>query len=68
MVQYCRKCGKQLDDNVKFYDAYGFELDGEIPKENRSVPVQTKTDKSAFLSKLPLVLAIISTIYVLLKD
>lgn len=41
MVQYCRKCGKQLDDNVKFCDAWGFELDGELPKENRSVPVQT---------------------------
>ena len=62
MVQYCRKCGKQLDDNVKFCDACGFELDGELPKENRSVPIQTKTYKSAFLSKLPLVLAIISTI------
>ena len=49
MVQYCRKCGKQLDDNVKFCDACGFELDGELPKEIDQFQFKQKPIKVHFL-------------------
>ncbi len=69
MVQYCRKCGHELEDDAEFCDSCGFKLNEnpieEKPKvikvsENKQSDV--KNDKSEFINKLPLILAIIAIV------
>ncbi|WP_295611876.1 zinc ribbon domain-containing protein [uncultured Methanobrevibacter sp.] len=75
MVQYCRKCGKELEDDAEFCDSCGFELNSNPineeteetkkssenkPTENK--PSEVKNDKNEFINKLPLILAAIAII------
>ena len=68
MVQYCRKCGKELDDDAEFCDGCGFNLNNhpteskqeESKKEIKTI--QSKNDKKELVTKLPLILAIIGII------
>ncbi|WP_296881321.1 zinc-ribbon domain-containing protein [uncultured Methanobrevibacter sp.] len=71
MVQYCRKCGKELDDDAEFCDSCGFDLNtnptneenkSEISQSNENKSVETKNDKNEFKNKLPLILAIIAIV------
>ncbi len=56
MVQYCRKCGKELDDDAEFCDSCGYNL-------NETPQTQMKdSNNNAFVTKLPLILAIIGII------
>lgn len=66
MSQYCRKCGKELDDDAEFCDSCGFNLD-ESPinskienKVNENKQITGQNDEKEFITKLPLILAIIS--------
>lgn len=59
MVQYCRKCGKELDDDAEFCDGCGFQLN-ETPAE--TVESKNPTKNTEFLTKLPLILSIIGII------
>lgn len=66
MVQYCRKCGKELDDDAEFCDSCGFNLnanptDKKTKTEIKNKP-ETQNDKTEFVTKLPLILAIIGII------
>ena len=69
MVQYCRKCGKELEDDAEFCDSCGFSLD-DNPLANDSEEKSTKqpdnkpikTTNNEFVKKLPLILAIIAII------
>ena len=61
MVQYCRKCGKELDDKAEFCDECGFRLD-ENPNNNKQITNQSSANKNEFATKLPLILAIIGII------
>lgn len=49
MVQYCKKCGKELDDDAEFCDKCGFEI-------------TKKSNKTDFTKKLPIILAIIAVV------
>ena len=69
MVQYCRKCGQELDDDAEFCDSCGFNLNDNPTEEKPKVikvsenkPTEVKNDKSEFINKLPLILAIIAII------
>jgi len=68
MVQFCRKCGHELDDDAEFCDSCGFNLNNDPTQETNVVescedkPTEVKNDKSEFLTKLPLILAIIAII------
>lgn len=64
MVQYCRKCGKELEDEAEFCDSCGFNLNiNPVQKEtSETKPSNVKTDKTEFINKLPLILAIIALI------
>ena len=70
MVQYCRKCGKELDDDAEFCEDCGFSLDENPSKEKAKNKIITHKDnkpvetnnKNEFINKLPLILAIISII------
>lgn len=57
MVQYCRKCGQELDDDAEFCVSCGFKLN-DTPIENTVKP----KGNSEFVTKLPLILAIIAII------
>ncbi|MBQ9160323.1 MAG: zinc ribbon domain-containing protein [Methanobrevibacter sp.] len=57
MVQYCRKCGQELDDDAEFCVSCGYKLN-ETPTQNT---VKSKGN-SEFVTKLPLILAIIAII------
>lgn len=61
MVQYCRKCGEKLDDDAEFCDSCGFKLN-ESPIEKKESKNQTQHEKIEFVTRLPLILAIISII------
>ena len=50
MVQYCRKCGKELEDDAEFCDGCGFKLNENTQKT------------SNVTSKLPLILAVIAMV------
>ena len=58
MVQYCRKCGKELDDNAEFCDECGFQLN-ETPQ---NIVKRDSANKNEFTTKLPLILVIIGII------
>ena len=60
MVQYCRKCGKELADDAEFCDGCGFNLN-ENPT-NKQNQTSVTSDKNEFVTKLPLILAIIGII------
>lgn len=60
MVQYCRKCGKELDDDAEFCDDCGFALN-ENPKTEKQSPEQTN-NKNEFVNKLPLILAAVGIV------
>ena len=70
MVQYCRKCGAELDDDSKFCAECGFLLDDDPTKEKTENNVKSITedqsietdDKNKFLKKLPLIVAAIAVI------
>lgn len=64
MVQYCRKCGTELDDDDEFCNACGFKLNSDLKNESHKNQVVEKTSesKSEFLTKLPLILAIIGIV------
>ena len=70
MVQYCRKCGAELDDDSKFCAECGFLLDDDPTKEKTENKLNTITDnktietddKNKFITKLPLIVAAIAII------
>lgn len=69
MVQYCRKCGQELDDDAEFCDSCGFNLNDNPTKEKpKVIKVSEKNlsdgenEKSEFIFKLPLILAIIAIV------
>ena len=68
MVQYCRKCDHELDDEAEFCDSCGFNLNDNPTDEKQNVikvsenKPEVKTDKSEFINKLPLILAIIAIV------
>ncbi|WP_298521969.1 zinc-ribbon domain-containing protein [uncultured Methanobrevibacter sp.] len=68
MVQYCRKCGQELDDDAEFCDSCGFNLntdptqESNVVKTSESKPTEAKNNKNEFISKLPLILAIIGIV------
>lgn len=70
MVQYCRKCGAELDDDSKFCEECGFSLDDDPTKEKTESKVKSisdnktieKDNKNKFITKLPLILAAIAII------
>ena len=67
MVQYCRKCGKELDDYAEFCDSCGFNLNSNLNNNQTKETEPTNTpmiqnDKKDFITKLPLILAIIGII------
>lgn len=70
MVQYCRKCGAELDDDSKFCEECGFSLDDDPTKEKTERKVNAISDnktiekdsKNKFITKLPLILAAIAII------
>jgi len=69
MVQYCRKCGKKLEDDAEFCDSCGFSLNDDPTKKKSNNEQKTiennpknKNSKNDFLTKLPLILAIIAIV------
>lgn len=68
MVQYCRKCGAELEDDAEFCDSCGFKLDNNpIENKQNSLPQKTTENKpveskNEFITKLPLILAIIAIV------
>ncbi len=61
MVQYCRKCGKELDDDAEFCESCGFKLNENLNNNNKVVK-DNSTNKNELTTKLPLILAIIGII------
>ena len=60
MVQYCRKCGKELADDAEFCEDCGFQLN-----ENPNTQQDVKYDdgnKKEFVTKLPLILAVVGIV------
>ena len=67
MVQYCRKCGKELEDDAEFCDKCGFSLNDDPTKnsgEDKPITtnIETKTNKNEFKTKLPLIVAAIAIV------
>lgn len=60
MVQYCRKCGKELSDDSEFCDGCGFKLN-ENPNAEQAEK-QTENNKSEFKNKVPLILAVVGIV------
>lgn len=48
MVQYCRKCGEELEDDAEFCESCGFRLNenpnDQKQKHNLKKPQKTKTN------------------------
>lgn len=42
MVQYCRKCGKELEDDAEFCDGCGFNLNSHPTEDKRELTKKTK--------------------------
>jgi len=69
MVQYCRKCGSELEDDAEFCESCGFKLNDNPIKEKENIvkisenkPTDLKNEKNDFKNKLPLILSIIAII------
>lgn len=62
MTQYCRKCGKELEDDAEFCDSCGFNLNGNIIQKTNESKLPAPKNKNEFATKLPLILAIIGII------
>ena len=62
MVQYCRKCGKELADDAEFCDECGFNLNETPNKSTNDNTPENTNNKNEFITKLPLILAIIAII------
>ena len=68
MVQYCRKCGQELDDDAEFCDSCGFNLNSnpannqEENTTDKSKPPVVSNDKKEFVTKLPLILSALHSI------
>ena len=68
MVQYCRKCGKELEDDAEFCDDCGFELNSNLTQQqsngisSNQNEITNANDKQEFVTKLPLILAIIGIV------
>lgn len=68
MVQYCRKCGKELEDDAEFCEYCGFSLNDDPTKEKTDKIIThhdnkpIKNNKNEFLNKLPLIVAAIASI------
>ena len=60
MVQYCRKCGKELADDAEFCDGCGFNLN-ENPNTEQ-VEKHSEDNKNEFTTKLPLILAVVGIV------
>lgn len=60
MVQYCRKCGKELADDAEFCDGCGFQLD-ENPN-TKQAEKHDESNKNEFVTKLPLILAVVGIV------
>ena len=60
MVQYCRKCGKELADDSKFCNSCGFQLNENL--NTKQVVKQSEDNKNEFSTKLPLILAVIGIV------
>ena len=60
MVQYCRKCGKELADDAEFCDGCGFNLN-ENPNTEQ-VEKHSNDNKNEFTTKLPLILAVVGIV------
>ena len=45
MVQYCRKCGKELTDDAEFCDGCGFNLNGN-PTQNQTPAKPNSTNRN----------------------
>jgi len=60
MVQYCRKCGKELADDSEFCDGCGFKLN-ENPNAKQVVK-HSEDNKNEFVTKLPLILAVVGIV------
>ena len=58
MVQYCRKCGTELDDDAEFCDNCGFQLNENPTNQDHN----TNNNKNEMMLKLPLIMAIIGII------
>ena len=61
MVQYCRKCGKELTDDAEFCDGCGFNLNGN-PTQNQTPAKPNSTNRNELYTRLPLILAIIGIV------
>lgn len=61
MVQYCRKCGKELEDDAEFCDSCGFQLNENPNKENQAAK-HDSANKNELVARLPLILAVIGII------
>ena len=61
MVQYCRKCGKELEDEAEFCEGCGFKLN-ENPTKEKPEENKTTENKKEFVAKLPAILAIVGII------
>lgn len=69
MVQYCRKCGKELEDDAEFCDECGFLLDDNPTKDKTNNKVISSSDNkpietnnNEFINKLPLIVVAIAII------
>lgn len=75
MVQYCRKCGAEIDDDSKFCEKCGFSV-GDDPTKEKTEPkdntiTDNKTsetdDKNKFIKRLPLIVSAIAIIMALFE-
>lgn len=56
MVQYCRKCGKELSDDAEFCDKCGYQLNESSQKTEK------QNSNKEIAAKLPLILAIVGIV------
>lgn len=63
MTQYCRKCGAELDDDAEFCNSCGFNLNSNLNEQKiKKFEHHTSSNKNEFVTKSPLILAVIGII------